>query len=213
MAPTFETVSTDMSFPGDWGLGTAIDNFKTEHPFLFYSAALLYLCPVAVGLIALLLFVRPRDIPWLHPIFLTDGVLICCCPLAAVLPVILWPLMLIMALLGRALRWFLAAPTFCGIRRNTIRLYATRLLSLPIVAGSRAWHTVVGLFRSRRKVHQPLLPAERVPPSTPPYGSMGTSRGSFQTRQHNPPGPRGARSPTMQSDARSTRFAPPPYEA
>lgn len=113
-------------------LDMALLAFYDNHPVLAAFILIVY-ASVVLGLFLFLCISLHdlRTIPWLPPIFLTDGILVCCCPLAAVLPIILWPLMVVYHILMAAyyillgcLKWFLAAPTFCGIRREAlVQLY------------------------------------------------------------------------------------------
>lgn len=84
----------------------------------------------------------PRSIPLIPTIFVDDGILICCFPLVAFLHVLVFPFILILTcfiwavlwavpraemLLLTAVKWFLTAPTYCGISRRTWKQWAMRL--------------------------------------------------------------------------------------
>lgn len=189
--------------------------FRDNHPFLTalilitYTAGLLtYSALLCAGLQDLH---GPGGIPWLPAIFLTDGILVCCCPFAAVLPVVFWPLLVASNILFACLRWFLAAPTFCGIRRETlIRPFKAW------TAGVRRW------VRERRragKQRRALLPVVGGGPRSAPRGGYGTvseSRTRANREYHAFPGPQrmqyARQPPPPQSDAASVRSVPPPYQ-
>lgn len=192
-------------------LPSALLAFHDNHPFL--TALILIVYFLGFGFYSFILCASLHDvrtIPWLPPIFLTDGILICCCPLAAVLPVILWPFVVLCHILLACLRWFLAAPTFCGIRREAFvrpyRAYADRL---------RRW----ARDRRDRKQRRALLPVanggSRDEPGTG-YGAINGSRTGINREQYSSPRSQRmqyARQPPFQSDAASVISVPPPYQA
>lgn len=114
-------------------LPSALLAFHDNHPIL--TALLHIVYALGFGIYFFILCERLHDlstVPWLPTIFLTDGILVWFCPLAAMLPVLLWPLFplcyllvvcfqLLLACFGLFLacfRFSLAAPTFCGIKRE-----------------------------------------------------------------------------------------------
>lgn len=192
-------------------LPTPLLAFHDNHPFLTALFLIVYVPGVfAYSIILLSTSLQgPRSIPWLPPIFLTDGILVCCCPLAAVLPVLLWPLMVVGNILLDCLRWFVAAPTFCGIRRETIlrpyRACAERV---------RRWRW----NRRERKQRRALLPVTngglRYAPRTG-YGTVNEGRVRIDREQYSSPRNQRmqyARQPPFPSDAASVRSVPPPYQ-
>ncbi|KAL1863041.1 hypothetical protein Daus18300_008197 [Diaporthe australafricana] len=191
------------------GIATAILDFHTDHPALSILLFLIYASGVLAGSILLCSNAdNPRAISWLPHVFLTDGILVCCCPLATVLPIFLWPLVIVYHILRFCLRWFLAAPTFCGIRREVIiRPYRA------CARGLRRW----GRDRRARKQRRGLLPVTNSVRDGPRagYGAINGSRPHLEREQnaivrsqhvcfaHQPP---------SQSDMASVRSIPPPYQ-
>lgn len=188
--------------------------FRDNHPFLTalilitYTVGLLtYSAILCAGLQDLH---GPGGIPWLPPIFLTDGILVCCCPLAAVLPVVLWPLLIASNVLLACLRWFLAAPTFCGIRREAL-IRPFRACTVRV----RRW---VRERRNGGKQRRALLPVVGDGLRSAPRGGYGTVNegGSRANREYyaspRPQRMHYARQPPFQSDVASVRSVPPPYQ-
>lgn len=196
-----ESAYFPMYSPSAGPIFDAIAVFRHQHPVLFYALASIYFIPALAGLLALSCCIRPRDTPWLHPIFLTDGFLVCCCPLASVLPVVLWPAWLLGVLLAKALQWFSNAPTYCGVERVTVRRWG------------RMWRSRL-TWRGRKKQTGALLPTDGgVSSAGPGYGSLGHARGP-RPEPYRSPGTRHmryARPPTTDTDAASVRSVPPPY--
>lgn len=191
-------------------LKTALFIFHDNHPFLSALILIIYASGVFIYSLFLCASVHdPRTIPWLPPVFLTDGILVCCCPLAAVLPVILWPLVFVCNILIACLQWFLAAPTFCGIRREAfIRPYRS------CVGKLRQW----GRDRRARKQRRALLPVTNGVPRHAPrtgYGTVNEGRIWVDREQYSSSRTQRmqyARQPPFQSDAASVRSVPPPYQ-
>lgn len=184
-------------------LPTPLLTFHDNHPFLTALFLIVYVSGVFVYSSILLTtsLHDMRTIPWLPPIFLTDGILVCCCPLAAVLPVILWPLVVVCNIFLNFLCWFLAAPTFCGIRREAL-----------------AYRTCVERMRRERKQRRALLPVTngglRYAPRTG-YGTVNGARVRIDREQYSSPRSQRmqyARQPPFSSDAASVRSVPPPYQ-
>lgn len=209
---------------------TALLAFFDNYPYLAPFTLILYV--FVAGLLSIVLCANLRDLStWLPPVFLPDGILVCCCPLAAVLSILLWPLMVVcfvvlLTLVGvwyaviwplvavfcvllDSLRWFLAAPTFCGIRREAfIGLYMACCERL------RRW----GRGRRDRKQRQALLPVANGGPGDEPgtgYGAINGSRTRVEQEQYSSPRSQRmqyARQPPFQSDAASVVSAPPRYQ-
>lgn len=190
-------------------LATALVDFHTDHPALSILLFLIYASGVLAGSILLCSnALNPRGIPWLPPVFLTDGILVCCCPLAAVLPVLLWPLVIAYKVLLFCLRWFLAAPTFCGIGRDVfIRPY--RACARELRRRSRD--------RRAAKQRRGLLPVTNGVRAMPrmEYGAINGSRPHLNREQYASVRSQHvcfARQPPSQSEAASVRSVPPPYQ-
>lgn len=189
-------------------LPSALLAFHDNHPFLTALILIVYTSGVFIYSLILCSSLHDvRTIPWLPPIFLTDGILVCCCPLAAVLPIVIWPLVVVCNALLACMRWFLAAPTFCGIRREVFvqpyRACADRF---------RRW----GRDRRDRKQRRALLPVAngglRYEPGTG-YGAVNGNRARVGREQYSSPRSQRmqyARQP--QSDAASVISVPPPYQ-
>lgn len=64
---------------------------------------------------------QPQGVPWVPRFFYTDGVLVWFVPLAVVLPILLWPLSLVVWGASVAYVKGLEADAFCGISRGTLR--------------------------------------------------------------------------------------------
>lgn len=189
-------------------LTSALLTFHDNHPFLSALLWIIYASGVVAFSIALCASLHdPRTIPWLSPIFLTDGILVCCCPLAAVLPVLLWPLVIAHNVLLASLRWFLAAPTFCGIRREVfVRPYRA-------CAGRvRRWRQD---RRYRKQQRRALLPVTNGGASgdapRADYGAVDGSRIRIVREQYSGACMQCARQPPSHADAASVRSVPPPY--
>lgn len=182
-------------------LPSALLALHDAHPFTTALLLTIYASGVLIYTILLCASLHdPRTIPWLSPVFLTDGVLVCCCPLAAVLPVLLWPLVVACGALDSCLRWFLAAPTFCGVRRETFaRLCRAR-------------------SRRDRKQRRSLLPVAGDGRRHAPRAGYGALDGRITRveRDHYPTSRsqrmQYARQPQFQSDVASVSSAPPPYQ-
>lgn len=210
-------------------LAAALTDFQTAHPALAMIVLLIYITGVLFGSVVLCSSLGDlRGVSWLPNIFLTDGVLICCCPLAAVLPILLWPLVIIGNILLFCLRWFLAAPTFCGIRREAfIKPYKICARTL------RRW----GRERRAKKQRRGLLPVANGARATPQtgYGAISVGRPQLDREPCGCPRSHGTRSSRQarlqpeiesdveaimryarqqhfQSDVESVRSAPPPYQ-
>lgn len=191
-------------------LPTPLLAFHDNHPFLTALILIVYASGVFTYTLILCASLHdPRTIPWLPPIFLTDGILVCFCPLATVLPVVLWPLVVVCNVLIACLRWFLAAPTFCGVRREVfVRPYRA-------CAGRvRRWRR----DRRDRKQRRALLPVvnggSRYTPRLS-YGAVNEGRVRVDREPYSSPRIQRmqyARQPPFQSDAASVRSVPPPYQ-
>ncbi|KAH8768880.1 hypothetical protein F5883DRAFT_643555 [Diaporthe sp. PMI_573] len=194
-------------------LTTALLTFHNNHPVLTYLLLIIYATGVfTYSLIFCASLHDLRTVPWLPSVFLTDGILICCCPLAAVLPIFLWPLLVASNVFLACLRWFLAAPTFCGIRREVfLRPYK------PFDAWVRRWQQDRRYWKQRRA----LLPVANAGLRHAPradYGAVNVSR--IRVDREGYSGHRAlhdcmqyARQPPSQADAASVRSVPPPYPA
>lgn len=191
-----------------WDIGTAISHFTSIHPFTRVVAYLflsVYFMGVIWGLCVLCMRMGELStIEWLPPIFTTDGILVCCCPLAVILPIIFWPLMLLAIILRRIFIWFLAAPTYCGIPRKRCGVCLGAFIRIPIFYVDRIWQW--HLSRREERQRQGTLPTthQSSPRSSPSYGTMndsGPSAGQYVSGQL----------PSTWSNTSSTWSTPPPY--
>lgn len=217
MAPIFQPIHTESTIASS--IGDAFNSFRTQHAGLFIFLVIIYSIPTLIGLIHIAtLASTPRAIPYLHPIFLEDGILVCCCPLAVILPLILWPLVLVNTIfrcilhqIYRALRWVLNAPTFCGIRRYTYRQWAVSL-RMKIATGFRRVQKMCSPQdrKSARAAQQ-----EAAPIRVHRRHGYGTIRSSPTVSNPSPPTSTGhfqyQRVSNMDPDAASIVSAPPPY--
>lgn len=189
-----------------WDIGTAINHFTSNHPFSTFLASLLllaYLAGVIWGFCVLFMHVgEPSSIEWLPSIFTTDGILVCCCPLAVILPIIFWPVMLLAVVLRLMLLWFLAAPTYCGIPRGWYCACLQAFVRYPQVCVDRGRQWLLRRREERRR--RDTLPTMNQP--SPGYGTMhgsGHSVGRYAMTSE--------QLPSDWSNFSSTWATPPPY--